>query len=96
MHNSLEEITATARHVETAQPPETPMPQEHAQETESTQQEVQEDRKSCFFFFLLEVHLPKTKTKQMFEFRCFSSNAAEWSIINCTQIKKCGLERSIV
>lgn len=64
MHNSLEEITATARHVETAQPPKTPMPQEHAQETESTQQEIQEDRKSCFFFFLLEARLPKTKTKK--------------------------------
>lgn len=41
-----EESTATARHMGTAKPPKTPMPKEHAQETESTQQEIQEDRKS--------------------------------------------------
>lgn len=65
MHGSLEEVTATARHVETAQPPKTPMPQEHAQETESTQQEIQEDRKSCFPFFLLDAQLPGTNKKNV-------------------------------
>lgn len=81
MHHSLEESTARARHVGTTKPPKTPMPKEHAQETESTQQEIQDDRKSLcvFFFFLLKADLPKTK-KNMCELICFSCNSAERSL----------------
>lgn len=65
VNHSLGGSTATARHVGTAKPPKTPMPKEHAQKIESTQQEIQEDRKlwwcGFFFFFLSKADLPKIK-----------------------------------
>lgn len=79
MHNGLEEIPATATHVETAQTPHATGACTGNRKYSTRDPRRQKNPVFVFFFpsFLWEARFPKTKAKQMFEFPCFSSNHAE-------------------